>query len=72
MNLRPIAAIVLMLGSAVLASYKENHHDNARPPAPSSDKAVQNHRFDGAETNPYNRPGEKDGDAEGGEAKAEH
>ena len=72
MRLRPILVFAMLLGLAFLsACKKERHDDNARPPAPSSDKAVQNHRFDGGESNPYNRPGEKDEEGEG-EKKAEH
>jgi len=71
LRLRPTLVAALLLGSALLSSCKENPHDNARPPAPSSDKAVQTHRFDGGESNPYNKPGEKDEEGEG-EKKAEH
>ena len=68
LKLRVLACLSLL---AVLAvGCKENPHDNARVPDPSSDKPVYNHRFDGGETNPYYEPGEQGGEGEKGGEKA--
>ena len=67
MKLRALAIVSLLaLASAFLAGCKENPHDNARVPEPSTDHPVYNHRFDGGETNPYFKPGDTGG-GEGGE-----
>jgi len=65
LKLRAFATLALL--AAFAGGCKENHHDNSRPPAPSSDSPVQNHRFDGGESDPYVRPG---GDAEAPAEKA--
>jgi hypothetical protein len=63
---RPVFALLCLLALAA-GCKKENPHDNTRPPAPSSDKPVYNHRFDGGETDPYFKPGEgKEGEEKGG------
>ena len=72
MFLRTSLRLALLAGLAALGACKANPHDNARPPAPdpASEKPVMNHRFDGGESSPYLRPGEKQGGGEGGEAPA--
>jgi hypothetical protein len=64
-------SLSLILTLACLAGCeKHNEHDNTRPPEAFSSEPVQNHRFDGGETNPYLRPGEGgEGGGEGGEKK---
>ncbi len=67
---RSLALLTLTASLALMsACSKPNPHDNARPPDPSTDKAVQNHRFDGGESDPYFKPGEQGG-GEGGNAGA--
>lgn len=64
MKLRLFACLSLL---AVLAvGCKDNPHDNARVPEPSTDHPVYNHRFDGGETNPYFEPGDKAGEGDKG------
>ena len=58
----------LAFAALIVAGCKENPHDNARVPEPTTDHPVYNHRFDGGETNPYFEPGDKGGEG-GGEAK---
>ena len=66
LKLRTLGMLCLLVFLA--ACKKENPHDNARIPAPSSDHPVYNHRFDGGETDPYFKPGE--GPATDGTEKA--
>jgi hypothetical protein len=68
LNARSVTRLALLAGLSLLGACKENPHDNSRPPAPASDKPVQNHRFDGGETDPYFKPGEGGGEG-GGESK---
>lgn len=68
MNVRNFTRLALLASLSILGACKENPHDNARPPAPASNEPVQNHRFDGGETDPYLKPGEAGG--EGGGEKA--
>ena len=64
LKLRAFACLSLL---AILAvGCKENPHDNARVPEPSTDHPVYNHRFDGGETNPYFEPGDKAGEGDKG------
>lgn len=68
---RSFVLIALLFGLGLLGACKKaNPHDNTRPPEPYTDKPVQNHRFDGGETDPYFKPGEQGGD--GGEKSAGH
>lgn len=67
-NVRSLTILgALLAGLGLLsACQKPNPHDNTRIPDPYSDRPVQNHRFDGGETDPYFKPGEG-----GGEGAAE-
>jgi hypothetical protein len=72
-NARKVTRLALLaslsLGLGFLGACKENPHDNARVPEPYTDKPVQNHRFDGGETDPYYKPGEGGGEGGGEKAK---
>lgn len=68
---RPWLALLLLSGALALSACKENPHDNARPPAAFSEKPVQNHRFDGGESDPYFKPGDQGG-GEGAERGPSH
>jgi hypothetical protein len=66
---RHFATLALLASLSILGACKKaNPHDNTRPPDPYTDKPVQNHRFDGGESDPYYKPGE--GGGEGGGEKA--
>ena len=67
MNKRVLFGLAVIAGLSVLtlSGCKKNPHDNTRPPDPWTDKPVDNHHFDGGETDPYYKPGE--GGANGGE-----
>jgi hypothetical protein len=68
-NARSLNLVALIGALALLGACKEpNHHDNTRPPEPFSEGPVQNHRFDGGESDPYFKPG-AEGEG-GGEAAA--
>ncbi len=68
LKLRVLACLSLL--AVLAAGCKDNPHDNARVPEPSTDHPVYNHRFDGGETNPYFEPGDKNGEG-GGEKGGE-
>lgn len=71
-RVRAFIALVLLTGlSLATACSKPNPHDNTRPPDPATDKHVQNHRFDGGESDPYFKPGEQGGDGGGDKAAGE-
>lgn len=71
MKARQITCLALLASLSVLGACKKaNPHDNTRPPEPASEKPVQNHRFDGGDTDPYFKPGE--GGGEGGGTSAGH
>jgi hypothetical protein len=63
-SFRVCLGLLCLLG---LSACKGRPDDNVRPPEPWTDRPVQNHRFDGGESDPYFRPGEQGG---AGEAKA--
>jgi len=54
------------LGLLSASGCKKNPHDNARVPDPWTDKPVENHHFDGGETDPYGNNNDKGGSGEGG------
>lgn len=71
MRLRALFSLACLAALLTLSACKENPHDNTRPPDPWTDRPVQNHRFDGGETDPYYKPGEQGGSG-GGEGGASH
>lgn len=71
-RVRALTALALLLALSLSgACSKPNPHDNTREPEPHSDKPVQNHRFDGGETDPYFKPGEQGGEGGGDKAAGE-
>jgi hypothetical protein len=70
-NARSLNLVALAAAMAMLGACKEpNHHDNTRPPEPFTERPVQNHRFDGGETDPYFKAGAEGEAGGGGEAAA--
>jgi hypothetical protein len=63
--MRRLFALLCMV---MLLSACEKKNPNLEPPPPASDKQVDHHHFDGGETDPYARKGDK---AEAAAAKAE-
>jgi hypothetical protein len=64
LGLAALAGLSLLLSSGC----KKNPHDNAREPEPWTDKPVENHHFDGGESDPYGRSDKSGG--EGGDKAA--
>lgn len=56
---------LLLLGAIGLGACGVDHSqdDNTREPEAFSGKPVQNHRFDGGETDPYFKPGDQSGES---------
>lgn len=63
--MRSLFAVLCMI---LFLSACEKKNPNTEPPAPYNEKAVDSHRFDGGDTDPYVRKGDK---AEAAPAKAE-
>lgn len=72
MRTRLLILATLLLGLGFLSACKKpNPADNSRPPDAYTDRPVENHRFDGGETDPYFKPGDHGGEG-GGEKSAGH
>lgn len=71
---RALFSLALLAGLSLLlvSGCKKNAHDNARVPDPYPDKPVQNHKFDGGETDAYGQNEGGGGGGEGGGEKAAH
>ena len=63
---------VALLGLILLLSACEKKNPNLEPPAPYDGKMVGHHKFDGGESDPYQRKGGEGGEgAEAAPAKSE-
>jgi hypothetical protein len=62
--------LAALAGLSLMASNgcRKNPHDNTREPDPWTDKPVENHHFDGGESDPYGNNTDKGGSG-GGEEK---
>lgn len=63
---RAFFGLALLAGLSLLSATgcKKNPHDNIRPPDAYPDKPVQNHKFDGGETDPYGQNDKSEGGAD--------